>query len=103
MKKSKIIQFDGQEVTVKELTVEQIADCMDAVCEGKVDNLDLLFDGQLPSEAVVRSTGLERGALQTHSPSALELLWKAVEETNPFFLKMVRRMAVTAGKPSGKA
>lgn len=103
MKKSKIISFEGEEVTVKELTVEQIADCMDAVAEGQVDSLDLLFDGRLPSEAVVRSTGLERAALHRHSPSSLELLWVAAEEVNPFFLGMVRRMVAAAPNLSAAA
>jgi hypothetical protein len=103
MKKSKIIQFDGQEVTVKELTVEQIADCMDAVAAGKADSLDLLFDGRLPSEAVVRATGIERLELHKHSPSVLEQLWNAAEEVNPFFLGMVRRMLAAAPNLSAAA
>jgi hypothetical protein len=102
MKKSKIIQFDGQEVTVKELTVEEIADCMDAVASGQVDTLDLLFDGRLPSEAVVRCAGIPRADLSKPAPSALEPLWQAVEETNPFFLKMLKRMAAPGSAPSGK-
>jgi hypothetical protein len=103
MKKSKIIQFDGKEVTAKELTVEEIADCMDAVAAGKADSLDLLFDGRLPSEAVVRAAGIERLELHKHSPSALEQLWNAVEETNPFFLGMVKRMFAPAQNRSANA
>jgi hypothetical protein len=96
MKRSKIIPFNGADVTAKELTVAEIADCMDAVANDAVDSLDLLFPDRLPSEAVVRATGLERAALHKHSPSALEALWAAAEETNPFFLGMVRRMAAAA-------
>lgn len=102
MKRSKIIQLDGHEIVLKELTVQEIADCMDAVAGGAVDVLDLLMPGQLPSEAVVRSSGVERAELQGFPPSDLELLWEAAGEVNPFFLRMVAAPEAGPEKPSAK-
>jgi hypothetical protein len=95
MKKSKIIQFDGKDVTCKELTVEELG----AIMESKAapTALDLLFATRLPVAAVLASTGLTAEALQPHTPSALDALWTAVEEVNPFFLQMLQRM-VAVGK-----
>jgi len=102
MKRSKIIKLGDREVTLKELTVQEIADCMDAVAGGAVDVLDLLMPGKLPSEAVVRSSGVERAELQGCAPSALEPLWEAAGEVNPFFLRMVAEPAPGPEKPSAK-
>ena len=103
MRRSKIIKMGDREVTLKELTVQEIADCMDAVAGGAVDVLDLLMPGKLPSEAVIRSSGLERSELQAFAPSALDSLWEAAGETNPFFLHMVAEPAPAPAKPSGTA
>lgn len=100
MKKSKIISFQGEDVTVKELTVEEIAACMDAVLAGSVDLLDMLMEGALPSEAVIRATGLERPALHALAPSALEPIWEAVRETNPFFAGMLARRSQAPVSPA---
>jgi len=75
---------------------------MDAVAGGAVDVLDLLMPGKLPSEAVVRSSGVERAELQGCAPSALEPLWEAAGEVNPFFLRMVAEPAPGPEKPSAK-
>ncbi len=91
MRKTKQIKFADEQITVKELTVQELADVLDTVAS-TADQLDLLFDGGLPSQAVVVSSGIERERLHAAPPSELQQLWQAVEEVNPFFLKAVQQM-----------
>jgi hypothetical protein len=102
MKLSKIITIDGRDITVKELTVEEICNCMDAVTTGQqVDTLDVVMDGALPAEAVVRACGIDRAALSALTPSALLPIWEAAAEVNPFFARMVAKPEAPAANPSG--
>lgn len=101
MKRSKIIKMGDREVTLKELTVQEIADCMDAVAAGAADETDLLMIGRLPSEAVIRCAGLERAELRGRTPSELAPLWEAAGEVNPFFVTMMAEPPAVPGKASG--
>ena len=104
MRQTKEIKFNGEQITIKELTVEELANILDTASE-TADNLDLLFDGGLPSEAVVKSSGVERKILHTLPPSEVHALWQAVEAVNPFFLKAVQLLLGSnqAAKPPAKA
>lgn len=99
MRQTKNIKFDDDQITVKELTVEELADILDTVAK-TADNLDLLFDGGLPSEAVVVSSGISRTQLHTMPPSQIYELWQAVEDVNPFFLKAVQLLLGTKQTPA---
>ncbi len=102
VKLSKIITIDGRDITLKELTVEEICNCMDAVTKGKkVDELDVIMDGRLPAEAVVRSCAIDRAELRALTPTALEPIWEAAAEVNPFFARMVAKPEAPAENPSG--
>lgn len=91
MRKTKNFTWCDADMTVHELTMQELADTLDGIAE-TADYLDLLFDHRLPSEAVVRSSGVQRDTLHQCSPSQLALLWDAVEEVNPFFLVAVQRL-----------
>jgi hypothetical protein len=91
MRKSKIIKWNDQEVTCKELTVEEISGLFNSM--GAVCDLDLIFDGRVSTATVELSTGLKRKDLQPLTPSVLVPLWDAVEEVNPFFVKTLQHLA----------
>lgn len=102
VKLSKIITIDGRDITLKELTVEEICNCMDAVTKGKkVDELDVIMAGTLPAEAVVRSCTIDRAELRAMTPTALQPIWEAAAEVNPFFARMVAKPEAPAVNPSG--
>ncbi|WP_028579436.1 hypothetical protein [Desulfogranum japonicum] len=89
MRKSKIINWLDKEVTVKELTVEEM--------EGFLDNyqptpLDILLDRDAPARAVTLSTGIALGAMRSKTPSTLAPLFDAVEELNPILVAAMRRL-----------
>jgi hypothetical protein len=100
MKQSKIIQFNGQDVTVKELTVEEIDRIFNS---GAVpDILDLVFPDSVPVIAVEAASGLNREVLHPFAPSMLAPLWEAVEAVNPFFVAALNRLSgLGKGLPTG--
>jgi len=91
MRKSKIINWNGKDVTCKELTVSEISELMESDQEPTI--LDRVFYDRVPVIAVTIATGLAYEELQACSPSRLEELWGAVEEVNPFFVEMINRLA----------
>lgn len=112
MRLTKNITFNGSDLTVKELTMAELAGVLDTLA-ATADPLDMVMDHRLPSEAVIISSGLKRAALHKLTPSLLNELWQAVEEVNPFFVNAVRRLtaadsndqppappAPSSGKPS---
>jgi hypothetical protein len=93
MRKLKMITLDEAEIAVRELTVEQVTDIMDAQQERRLDTFDMLFPDRLPADAVCLATGLDKARLNKLSPSELDAIWRAAEEVNPFFTGMVGRLA----------
>lgn len=91
MRKSKIIQWNDKEVVCKELTVGEIRNLMEHPPE--VIALDAIFFDRIPAAAIVLSTGLSEEDLSSVTPSSLDLLWGSVEEINPFFVQMLKRLA----------
>lgn len=98
MRNTKNIQWQDKDITVQELTMQELAETLDNIAT-TADILDLLFDARLPSEAVVKSSGIARANLHKCTPSELKRLWDAAEEVNPFFLAAVRRLT---GQPVEK-
>ena len=99
MRKSKIIKWNGQEITCKELTVEEVRNLMDHPPETTV--LDALFMDRIPVAAIQLSTGISTDELWEMTPSALVPLWDAVEELNPFFVHMLKKLAEQGRAVSG--
>ena len=92
MRKSKAITWAGRDVTCTELTIEQISGVLES--DAAPTTLDMVFHDRIPVEAVTLSTGLDVRELETAgSPSELDVLWKAVEEVNPFFVKALDHLA----------
>ena len=91
MRKSKIMKWNGKEVTCKELTVAEIDQLLSSAPPPNA--LDLVFGDRIPTAAVTMSTGLQAADLESESPSLLDELWSGVEEVNPFFVPMLDRLA----------
>lgn len=98
MRKAKSVNIDDKEYTCKELTPGQVKEVLDKVEEGDVHILDLLFPVSVPCIAVEISTCTSKDVLEELPPSAYEVLLKAVEEVNPFFVALVKRMLDAANK-----
>jgi hypothetical protein len=92
MKKSKIITFNGEDITAKELTIAEINEYLSSE-SSSVHTLDIVFHDRLPVNVIERSTGLKAEDLEKLAPSSLLPLWDAVEDVNPFFLSTLKRLA----------
>jgi len=99
MRKSKVIKIDDREVTIKELTVRQVDECIESLRpERKPLAIELLLDPVIPAEIVVMSTDFSMDQLAGDmSPSELKEIWDAVAEVNDFLSAMLARMAAAGG------
>jgi len=98
MRNSKIIEFDGKEITVKELMVSEL----DALL-GQDDHvpswLDRILDKDLLTGAVLsKSVGMSVADLSAMTPSSLRPLIDACKEVNPDFLETARLEVARAEK-----
>jgi len=98
MRKAKSVNIDDKEYTCKELTPGQVKEVLDEVEKAQANILDLLFPQSMPCIAVEISTGVTRDILEEFPPSAYEVLLKTVEEVNPFFVALVKRILAAANK-----
>ncbi|MBU8912338.1 MAG: hypothetical protein KOO65_13795 [Desulfobacterales bacterium] len=98
MRKTKSIEINGKDYICKELTPGQVKEVLDEIEKANVHILDLLFPESVPCFAVQLSTGKTKKELEELPPSAYEVLLKAVEEVNPFFVALVKRMLAAANK-----
>lgn len=94
---SKEVRLNGKAVTVRELTVSEVADYLESVAEPP-SAAELLLDRPVPEKVVRLATGLSSDDINGEVlPSELSGLWNAVEEVNPFLSRMMGRL-MTAGK-----
>lgn len=93
MRRSKIIKFAGEELTVKELTVSEIAGIMDGLDNFTPHILDVLMDMPIPSPAFFMAIGKDAKAFDLDvAPSELSELYKAVIEVNPTLAATMERL-----------
>jgi hypothetical protein len=84
--------FNGNQITIQELTVSQVRQIMtDLENEPAGQLIDDLLDTKIPVAAISRSTGLSIEELEKHQPSVIDELAKEVEQANPFFVGMIQR------------
>lgn len=82
------------DVTVKELTVEEIRDILENAEGAKeLHVIEMLFPDELPVKALVLSTGKSEGELSAMGPGEILALMGRVKEKNPFFAQMLERLA----------
>ncbi len=99
MRKSKIIDFGGEEVTVKELTVAQVVEVVGEMTEYSTHILDVLMDFDMPLSVIVLATGLDEKQLTGEiTPTALIPLYEAVVEVNPNLAAMAERLKKIVNK-----
>lgn len=94
MRQTTVFVWDGEEKTIKELTVEEVVALFDEMGQ-TTNSLNLMYPNRIPPEAVVKSSGISRKELLDVTPSQLEQLdklWDAVEKVNPFFDAVVKRL-----------
>ncbi len=89
MRKSKIINWNELEVTVKELTVAEMEGLMNGYTP---QSMDIVLDRDIPVAAVELSCGLTVDELRDCTPSALEPLYAAVAELNPSLVALMRQL-----------
>lgn len=95
MRKIKSIKIDDREVTIKELNVREVREVMEG-CGLKADAtlvIDLMFQDRLPVAAVLKATDLSADSLDDMTQSELDTIYTAVEELNPFFVRLYRDLA----------
>ncbi len=93
MRKSKIIKFNGQELTVKELTVSQVKDVLRSLDTFEPHTLDILMDQPVTASAVCMASGISVEDLEGDlAPSEIQELYDAVLEVNPTFAAMLGRL-----------
>ncbi len=92
MGEAKTLKIASKDIVVKELTVKEVEEVIDACVDGKaVSTIDLLFD-DIPSIAVMKSSGLTLDELMEMRPSEIRTIVDAVKEVNPFFVSMQERL-----------
>ena len=89
MRKSKIIIWNNKEVTVKELTVAEMASLMAGYQSAQVD---MILGADVPAQAVTLATGIEAEELEQCTPSALQPLFDAVQELNPTLARLLTQL-----------
>ena len=85
----KTVTINGREVTLNELTVEEVANLLDSLDSGLID---VMFDGRLPLTVVCKSCGIKKKALEKWFPADLDELIKEVEAVNPHSARLCQTL-----------
>jgi len=95
----KKIKINGEEITAKTLTAEQIADLLDKLSTGRPATLaELLMDDEIPEDFVIAGTGLTSEWFTGQvTPDDISQVWEAFKEANGFLSRMLPRLSA-AGK-----
>jgi len=99
---AKEMTFRGKAIVVRQLTAAEVADYLDHAEGLTMTVADMLMDRQIPAQVVATACGLTVAELNGDVlPSELNDLWDAVEAENPFFCRLMERLAATAKKMAG--
>ena len=95
MRKEKTFKIGQKELTARELTVSEITRITDSLDgpDMEINDIDMLFPDRLPSSALLISMGMSREEIGEYSPSEIEIMIDAAEETNPTFAGLMQRLA----------
>ena len=93
MQDVKTTKFDGNKITVKELTVRQVRDCFARISDQKEEYflLDDLLNQPVPAVVIEASTGISIETLSRFEPSKLISLAKEVADVNPSLASLIKR------------
>jgi len=90
MRNSEIIDFDGAEITVKEITLAEL-DNMLTDAESLNSHLDRMFAQEGVSASMITSaTGMDAATLSNCTPSTLRPIITAIKKVNSDFFLMVK-------------
>lgn len=95
MRDSKQVELAGKEITVKELTVDEVSRVMKELETGTYSGhiLDALVDRDFPANALFMALGVEEKDFDLNiPPSQLTELYDAVIEINPSCAAMMVRL-----------
>jgi hypothetical protein len=90
MRKTKTLQINNEEITVKELSVRDVMGFWD-----RLDDADTRSLVDQAAELMKKCAGLDPEALKGLYPSEIEALWDAVKEVNGAFFAMARKAGLT--------
>lgn len=93
---SRVLNLDGQEIIVRELTVGGVRQMLMAEVGQDVVNLQLFSDVRL--EDLLQMTSLTVEQVETMRPSQLAQVIKACKEMNPDFFGMLVRLEALRDK-----
>ena len=91
MRDAKEITFDGDQITICELTVKQVRSVFSRMENTDPVFLDDLLDQPVPALIIAEATGIQVEKLDNYKPSILEKLAKEVEAVNPFVASLIKR------------
>ncbi len=90
--------FQGQSITVQELTVKQVRELFERLKKEKSLFIDDLLDQPVPALAVSESTGIPLDRLEEAKPSELVQLCEEVMSINPSLASMIKRRIEAADR-----
>ncbi len=90
--------FQGQSITVQELTVKQVREIFEKLKNEKPLFIDDLLDQPVPALAVSESTGIPLDQLEEAKPSDLVDLCGQVVKVNPSLASMISRRIEAADR-----
>lgn len=90
--------FQGQTITVKELTVKQVRELFERLKKEQSMFIDDLLDHPVPALAVSESTDIPIDQLEEARPSDLIELCETVVKVNPSLASMIRRRIEAANR-----
>lgn len=89
MKRVKNIEIDKRQITISELTVEEVVNLLDDL-GGSLTAV--MFDGRIPLSVVAKSSGLEVKEFNKWLPSDLDILISEVETVNPHSARLCKKL-----------
>ena len=110
MRKVKEVDINGRNLTLNELTVEEVFNLFDGL-GGSL--LGMMFDGRLPMAVVAKSSEITETELEKWHPADIDTLITEVETVNPHCARFSKNLAKakaevkagrdlkTSGKPAG--
>ena len=92
MRKVKEVDINGRNLTLNELTVEEVFNLFDGL-GGSL--LGMMFDGRLPMAVVAKSSGVTETELEKWHPADIDTLITEVETVNPHCARFGKILAKT--------
>ena len=89
--------FGKIEVTMREMTVQEVIDLLEGRLKPKQDaGMDAILTGNIASEVLSICTDAELSELRKLTPTQLQEVADSVAELNPFFVRLLENL--TAGQ-----